>query len=390
MKRIIVTFLSALLIIGLIIFFFVVGKMVDKQMNVCLHINDDEYSIRNDVKAFHNTLTIADWHSDVLLWDRNILKKGDHGHTDVPRLIEGNFTLQVFDAVIKTPKGQNYDKNTGDSDNITLLSMVNRWPTKTWGSLCERAIHQSNKLIKAAKTSGDKLKVITNQKELRSLLENREGNKNQVGGLLSIEGLHALEGDIKNLFRLYDAGYRLMGPVHFFDNEVGGSSAGVDKNGLTTFGKEVIKKMNEKKIIIDLAHASPALIDDVLALTTRPVVVSHTGVKGTFDSPRNLSDKHIKGISEGGGLIGIGFWDGAVGSPEIEDILKAMRYVINLVGVDHVSLGSDWDGSTTTYFDAAHISILTQGMMDAGFTSTEIRKIMGENQIEFLMNNLPL
>tara|TARA_B100000497_G_scaffold127610_1_gene170013 strand:- start:3482 stop:4651 length:1170 start_codon:yes stop_codon:yes gene_type:complete len=387
-KKLIYIFGTLVLIILLFIFFFV-GSMVDKSMNVCLHIDDADYKIRSDVKSFHNTLSIADLHSDLLLWDRSINKRGNSGHTDIPRLIEGNFALQVFDAVIKTPRGQNYDSNTGDTDNITSLAIANRWPVRTWTSLCERAIYQSAKLKKAAEQSNGQLQVITTKKELQSLLLARGENKELLGGLLSIEGLHALEGELSNLSRLYDAGYRMMGPVHFFDNKVGGSSAGAEQYGLTDFGREVIAEMEQKKIIIDLAHASPTLIDDILDITNRPLVVSHTGVKGTYESPRNLSDNHIKRIAERGGLIGIGFWDGAVGSPDIENIVKAIRYTIDLTSLDHVALGSDWDGGTTTYFDAAHISILTQALMDANFSNEEIRKVMGLNQLRFFLENLP-
>lgn len=387
-KKLIYIFGTLVLIILLFIFFFA-GSMVDKSMNVCLHIDDADYKIRSDVKSFHNTLSIADLHSDLLLWDRSINKRGNNGHTDIPRLIEGNFALQVFDAVIKTPRGQNYDSNTGDTDNITSLAIANRWPVRTWTSLCERAIYQSVKLKKAAEQSNGQLQVITTKKELQSLLLARGENKELLGGLLSLEGLHALEGELSNLSRLYDAGYRMMGLVHFFDNKVGGSSAGAEQYGLTDFGREVIAKMEQKKIIIDLAHASPTLIDDILDITNRPLLVSHTGVKGTYESPRNLSDNHIKRIAERGGLIGIGFWDGAVGSPDIENIVKAIRYTIDLAGLDHVALGSDWDGGTTTYFDAAHISILTQALMDANFSNEEIRKVMGLNQLRFFLENLP-
>ena len=163
--------------------------------------------------------------------------------------------------------------------------------------------------------------------------------------------------------------------------------------GLTFFDYKtqafVIQKMDQMEITIDLAHASPSLIDDILDLTDRPVIVSHTGVKGTYDSPRNLSDEHVKRIAENGGLIGIGFWDGAIGSTDVKDITKAMRYVIDLVGIDHVALGSDWDGGTTVHFDAAHVSILTQTLMDEGFTQDEIRNIMGANVIKFFLKNLP-
>ena len=380
--------LAFLLIIGLIVFFFALGKIVDGSKNKA--ILTEMPTVSEAAKKLHSTLTIADWHSDNLLWDRNPLDRSSRGHVDIPRLIEGNFTLQVFDAVIKSPSGLNYDANSAESrDNITPLSMGNRWPIRTWTSLCERALYQSEILHKAEKNSEGKLKIVKNKRDLNALLQARNTNKNLVGGLLSIEGLHALEGKIENLDKCYDAGYRLMGLVHFFDNKLGGSSAGVEKGGITEFGKEVLKKMEEKGIMLDLAHASSDLIKDVMKLTDMPMVVSHTGVRGTKNSIRNLTDEEVKMVADKGGLIGIGFWKEAVGSTDPADIVKAMRYVVNLVGIDHVSLGSDFDGSVTTYFDASQIVVLTEAMLKAGFTESEIRKIMGENQINFLKRHLP-
>ncbi len=388
MKRILST-LAILLVFAAFIFFFVIGGIVDQQMNVCMHVEDDDYDISQKALDLHASLNVADWHSDVLLWDRNILSEATHGHTDVPRLIKGGFALQVFDAVIKTPKGLNYHQNTGDTDQITLLAMANRWPIKTWGSLYERALYQSKKLYKAAERSNGKLRVITTQQELTQLINDRARDIEVVGGMLSIEGLHALEGEISHLDELYEVGYRMMGPVHFFDNLVGGSSAGVEQYGLTDFGRQVIRRMDELGILVDLAHASPALIDDVLSTTSRPVVVSHTGVQGTFDSPRNLTDDQLRRIAARGGMIGVGFWDGAVGDPRPESIARSMRYVSDLIGVEHVCLGSDWDGGTTTYFDAAHVAVLTEALMEVGFSAKEIRMIMGENQLQFLLKYLP-
>jgi len=387
MKKLLYTILI-LILFGLFGFFVVAGKIVDGQMNV---LERHDYGTPSaDVKALHDSLIIADWHSDNLLWDRDIFQELTHGHVDIPRLRKGNFTLQVFDAVIKTPKGQNYERNSGDTDNITMLAMANRWPRRTWSSLCERALYQSERLHRASTRSNCTLRIIKSQNDLDSLLDLRTSNKDIIGGLLSIEGLHALEGQIDNLDTLYNAGYRMMGLTHFFDNEVGGSSAGVVQGGLTTLGRQVIQKMDKKNIIIDLAHASPKLISDVLALTHRPVVVSHTGVRGTYDSPRNLSDDQLKAIAQNGGIVGIGFWEGAIGNTHPTTIVKTIKYVIDLIGIDHVSLGSDWDGGTTTYFDAAHIWVLTEALMDAGLSNQEIFKIMGGNQIEFLKKNLPL
>ena len=323
MKKALYTLLI-LVLIGIFGFFLAAGKIVDGQTNIVIELDHGEMPAA--IKQVHDSLIIADWHADNLLWDRDVLRQINHGHVDIPRLIKGNFTLQVFDAVIKTPRGLNYVSNSDDTDNITTLVIANRWPISTWSSLYERAIYQSKKLHSAELRSDGKLQIVKTKSDLTNLLLERDKNKNIVGGLLSIEGLHALEGKLENLQGVYDAGYRMMGLTHFFDNEVGGSSAGLEQGGLTSFGNKVIRKMNEMDITIDLAHASSALISDVLALTTKPVVVSHTGVKGTYDSPRNLSDQQLRAIAANGGVVGIGFWDGAVGSPQTSDIVAAMRY----------------------------------------------------------------
>jgi microsomal dipeptidase-like Zn-dependent dipeptidase len=142
------------------------------------------------------------------------------------------------------------------------------------------------------------------------------------------------------------------------------------------------------EMIIDLAHSSPAVVDDVLALTKRPVVVSHTGMRGVCPIDRNISDEQMKRIAQKGGLIGIGFWD-SVCDYTPDGIVKSIRYAIDLLGEDHVALGSDFDGSTRTTFDVSELAVLTQKMMDAGFTDSEIRKVMGENSVKFLEAYLP-
>lgn len=142
-------------------------------------------------------------------------------------------------------------------------------------------------------------------------------------------------------------------------------------------------------MIIDLAHASPKTISDVLEIATRPVLVSHTGVKGTCRNNRNLSDDQIIAVAAKGGLIGIGYWNTAVCGRDARSIVKAMRYVSDRVGVEHVALGSDFDGAVTVPFDTTGVVEITAAMMDAGYSEKEIRMIMGENAVKFLKENLP-
>jgi microsomal dipeptidase-like Zn-dependent dipeptidase len=206
---------------------------------------------------------------------------------------------------------------------------------------------------------------------------------------LATEGLHPLEGKLENVDRLYEAGFRITGLTHFFDNEVGGSAHGMVQGGLTPFGRQVVARPEEKRMLVDLAHASPQLIDDVLAIAKRPVLVSHTGVKGTCPGPRNPSDAHLKAIAATGGVIGIAYFQGAVCGLTAADIIKAMRHAIAVAGVKNVALGSDFDGAIRVAFDTTGLQLLTQGLMEAGLSESDIADIMGGNVRRLLLENLP-
>jgi microsomal dipeptidase-like Zn-dependent dipeptidase len=159
---------------------------------------------------------------------------------------------------------------------------------------------------------------------------------------------------------------------------------GVRKGGLTPLGREAISRMETLGMVVDLAHASHAAVADVLAMATRPVVFSHGGVQATCKVNRNLTDDEIRAIAKTGGVIGIGFWNGAVCSTRPNDIARAIAYVRDLVGIDHVGLGSDFDGSTTTGFDSSQIVAVTQALLNAGFSEADIRKVMGGNVLRVL------
>lgn len=347
------------------------------------------YPASSSARQLHQRLIVADLHADTLLWSRDLLERARYGHVDVPRLIQGNVALQVFAVATKAPWGLNYDRNPSDSDMFTLLTALQRWPRATWTSLTQRALYQAQKLRDAAVRSQGTLVLIESASDLDAFLARHRREPQIVGGLLAIEGLHALEGELSRLDSLYEAGFRIMAPTHFFDNALGGSAHGMKQQGLTEFGRRVIRRMQELRITVDLAHAAPALIDDVLDMATRPVLVSHTGVKGTCEGSRNISDEHVRRIAATGGVIGIGFWDGAVCEIEPDSIVRAIRHVVKLAGVDHVGLGSDFDGGTHTPFDTTGLVQLTEALLADGFSQDEIRKIMGANVIRVLSKGLP-
>lgn len=344
--------------------------------------------VSDEAKALHKTLNIVDLHSDTLMWNRDLGKRADRGHMDLPRLQEGNVALQLFSSVTKTPKGQNYDGNGADTDNITLLTFAQLQPVKTWRSLVERSLYHASKRDHAVSGSGGKLQAVDKAQQLDALLAARQKDRSTVGAMLTIEGLHNLKGKIENLDRLYDAGFRMAGFTHFFDNELGGSMHGLKKGGLTPFGRDILRRMEAKGMIVDIAHLSHAGVAEVLAMAKRPVVSSHGGVQATCKVNRNLTDDEVRGVAKTGGVIGIGYWEGAICSTDPRAAAKAMKHVRDLVGIQHVALGSDYDGATTVRFDTSQLAQVTQALMDEGFTPDEIRAVMGENALRVIRAGL--
>ena len=345
-------------------------------------------AVSERAKALHRTLTIVDLHSDTLLWKRNILDRADRGHMDLPRLEDGNVALQILASTTKSPKGQNYDANSGDTDNITSLVIAQLQPVRTWNSLLERSLWHAEKLHRAVAASDGKLRAVATAADLDALLAARKGKPLTTGALLSIEGLHPLEGQLANLDKLYAAGFRMAGLTHFFDNDLAGSMHGLEKGGLTPFGRQVVTAMEAKGMVVDIAHCSNACVADILKMARRPVVSSHGGVQATCKVNRNLSDEQIRGVAATGGLIGIGYWDAAICDTSPASIARAMKHVRDLVGIDHVALGSDYDGATTVRFDTSKLAQVTQALIDAGFSDDEIRAAMGGNAVRVLRAGL--
>lgn len=388
LRRLLVGLAIALPVVALV-FFFGVARIGGARFN---RVDDARGIVVSErARTLHQSLLVADLHNDLLLWDRNPVQLGMWGHTDVTRLVEGNVAIQVFSTVTKGPRNQNYERNSADSDNITLLAVVSRWPRRTWNSRLQRALYQADKLDHAAAISEGRLVVAHTSAELRKALDFRAGTPGikPVIGLLSTEGLHALDGDLASLDTLFAHGFRMAGLAHFFDNDVSGSAHGEAKGGLTPLGRRVVERMQDLGMIVDLAHVSPQGFTEALALTTKPVVVSHTGVQATCAGPRNLTDEQLRALAARGALIGIGFWDGAVCDASPHAIARAIRHAVNVAGLEHVALGSDWDGATTVAFGADQVSQITEALLQAGFNEAEIRAVMGENTARFLLANLP-
>jgi len=348
-------------------------------------------AVSQEASDIHASAFVADFHCDTLMWRRDLLERSSLGHVDLPRLIEGGMSLQVFAAATNMPLGPTpFDrKSEAWPDYFTFHALTHRWPRATVRSQLQRALYIAGRLHDAAARSGGRLVMIRNLYDLEAVVSARTAQRPVVGGLLALEGAHALEGDLANLRVLHDAGFRMIGLAHFVDNPFAGSANGMVRYGLTPLGRELLREMEQLGIVADLAHASPRTIDDVLQATAKPVLVSHTGIQATCGKGRNLSDGQIRAIAQSGGVIGVAFGKILICGDRMEDIVRSIRHVADLVGDEHVALGSDFDGSVTTPFDARGLPALTQALMDAGYKEEAIRGILGENALTVLQAWLP-
>lgn len=373
--------------VAAVAFFALAPGIVERAQNQV--VDADLPAVALQTQALHDSLQIADMHSDTLMWDRDLLERSSRGHMDLPRLQDGNVALQVFSSVSKSPKGQNYDANTADTDNITLLTFAQLQPPRTWGSLLQRSLYHAEKLDKAAADSNGTLRVIRTRGDLDTLLADREAGQDVTGALFSVEGLQNLEGNIENFDALYDAGMRMAGFAHFFDNEAVGSMHGVEQGGLTDLGRAAFAEMERRGVIVDIAHSSHTAIAEMLALATKPVVASHGGVQATCNVNRNLTDDEIRGVAATGGVVGIGYWDAAVCELTPAAVVDAIEHVIAVGGLQTAALGSDYDGATTVAWDTSEIAVITQELRDRGRSDDEIRAIMGGNTFRVMGQVLP-
>ena len=384
-------FLTLSTLLGLALFSgwkFLLLPGVEKSMN--RHTGAVYDPVSAQARELHRSLLVGDLHADSFLWSRDLQSEADYGHVDLPRARRGNLGMQIFTAVTKSPRGQNYEENaTEAADNITLLAVAQAWPVRTWDSLLERALYHGQRVQDLQQAVPDQFRLVKSAKELRAVLQVRAEGSEQLAGILGIEGAHPLEGKLENITRLYEAGYRVMGLQHFFDNALGGSLHGQSGAGLSEFGRAAVQEMERRSIIIAVAHSSEQVVRDVLELTGRPMIVSHTGLKGMCDSPRNISDQLMQRIAERGGLVGVGYWAGAICDPSPRHLVRTLRYAIELLGVEHVALGSDYDGAVEVAFDSGDLAQITAEMLKQGFSEYEVRRVMGENMRDFLLSQLP-
>ncbi len=434
------------LIVILICVFWISARTADKWAN---RIWEPAYEVELSVEAakMHRSLFIIDLHADSLLWRRNLLGRSDRGHLDLPRLIEGNVAIQVFSVVTKAPLHTRLPATKVDEKGITcnpangfdgtkLLRIAQGLPPAQWFDPEAAAFGQARWMLEMVEASRIRheadpsqpfFKLIRSTDDLDAVIKLRHAGQPVVGALLALEGAHWITQDEPGAVRdavkrLFDAGFRIVAPTHKFDNGLSASSTGCGlRGGLTSTGSIFLKAAEQRGMILDLAHASDKAILQAAEQSSKPIIVSHTGIRRYCASRmhcnlrRNLGDAQIRAVARTGGLIAIGHWMTAVGGhaghavqafDTAHKVLSRASFLAEMRDeqtlfdpLEHLAFGSDFDGGVRMPYDVTGLSALTSLLVapidrngrnrDRSFDEHALRRIAGANACRVLATVLP-
>lgn len=310
--------------------------------------------------ALHFQATVVDGHVDsildVLAGKRRLVQRSQHGHVDFPRLREGGVDVQVFAHYVE--------------------------PEHKPERALRRVLVQLDAFFREAEESGGQVVVVRGRRELdRALAEGR------LAAVVGIEGGEVLQGSLEVLRMLFRLGVRLLGLTWNQRNDLADGAGEARANGgLTRLGVQVVREMNRLGMVVDVSHLAERSFWDVLEVSEHPVVASHSCARALCDHPRNLSDRQLRALAEQGGVMGINFYPLFLAErPDtvtLQRVVDHIDHVVQLVGPDHVGLGSDFDGIDRTpagLEDVTRLPALTAELERRGYDPQSIRKILGEN-----------
>lgn len=313
----------------------------------------------------HGDLFMVDCHCDTIVevagGKRSLRERSALGHVDIPRLKEGNISLQFF-----------------------ALYIDERY--KPIGAL-ERTLELTDVFYRELEFNSDSLGLVLEFSDIEKIAQ--EG---KIAALLTIEGGEGIQESLYLLRTLYRLGIRGITLTWNQRNAIADGVAEGPDGGLSRFGLKVIREMNSLGILIDVSHMNRQGFFDVVKNSTKPVIASHSNARRLCDHPRNLDDEQLRLLAETGGVVCVTFVpDFLVPAGEtkvgIEDVADHIDYIKHLVGIDYIGIGSDFDGVEVVpegLGDASKMPDLAGVLRRRGYTDLEIRKVFGGNVLRLL------
>lgn len=327
--------------------------------SVQLSLNGGE-SLMMLLRSYHSSTVLIDLHNDILErlvndTSYHLKHRHNYNHTDIPRLQDGGVDVQFFSVWVSPTQYTNYFQQAQ-----VMLNIFNS------------ELSQNTNTIAQA----------TNWNEADSLIQ-----QNKIAAIIGVEGGHHIENSIDKLTSLYNSGMRYM--TITWNNSTDWAISAQDSRsttvGLSDFGRQVIRAMDSLGIIIDVSHTGIKTIQDILQVTQNPIIATHSGARALRNHYRNLYDWQIQDIANSGGVIGIVFYPyflNGTSNASINDVIAHIDYIKNLVGIDYVAIGSDFDGIEVVPLgleDTSKFPNLTEALFERGYSREDIDKILYKN-----------
>ncbi len=334
--------------------------------------------VSDEAKRIHFSGTLFDGHND-LPWtmraqanssfDKVDIAQPTPFHTDIPRIRAGGLKAQFWSVYVPVSTAVSGSSLLMTMEQIDIVDdMLRRYPEH----------------FELARSAADVRRIVATDK---------------VASMMGVEGGHSLENKPSMIQRYYDRGVRYITLTHSKNVDWADSSTDEPRhNGLTEFGKEIVREMNRVGMLVDLSHVSPATMHDALDTSVAPIIFSHSSARALCDHPRNVPDDVLRRMPENGGVVMITFVsdfivpsaetsDGAKPRGTIYDVCNHIEHVIKVAGIDHVGLGGDYDGVTRLPHGLEDVSKypgITQILLDRGYNEEQIHKLLGENVLRVL------
>jgi len=330
-----------------------------------------------DVAELHRRVPVTDAHADSLMWNRDLNGRCPTGHVDFPRLREAGVKIQCFTIVTR---------GLPVIDGFSLFARAKGWPERARASEWPRCTWQLDRMAHFCRESKGQTSIAGSAAQLTHNLET-----GTLSAVLGVEGAHALEGQPARVEALAERGVRFMSLSHLANNELGGTSTPLFGNKpLTALGREVLDAMAQANMLLDISHASPAMLPELLDFKGR-LFCSHSGVQGAHAMWRNLTDEVLKKLADRGGVVGVIFAPRFLGGNTLGHLVKHVRHAIDVMGEEAVGFGSDFDGMIPLpkgMRDVTGLPRVTQALADAGLPVRVIEKVLGANFRRFFGETL--
>jgi membrane dipeptidase len=322
----------------------------------------------------HDRALVIDAHADTplrLMKGEDICQRSDSGHLDFPRMREGGVKAQFFSIFV-------YPQAVPESNFARALKII-------------------DSLERSVKSCPDQVEIATTATVVEEL-----HRKGKLAALIGVEGGHAIAGSLDKLRILHERGARYLTLTWSNTNEFADSSGDAGRwGGLNQLGRLVVAEMNRLGMIVDISHVSDKTFWDVMEVTRKPVIASHSSCRALHDVPRNLSDEMLRAVSRNGGVVCINFYPLFLspsfrpkkeGTNEAHDVtldilIDHVDHAIRVAGVDHVGLGSDFDGIDAVPVgmeDVTRMPAITEALLSRGYAPQDIEKVLGLNLLRVM------